>query len=56
MHLNPGRLRDLVAQAGAGDGFTVCRGFADRCHTQTLQIMGRLFGFDEIEPPTVHHG
>jgi hypothetical protein len=73
MHLNPGRLRDLVDQARAGDGFivchstlagmappgvkpAVCRGFADRYGTQALQIMGRLFGFDEIEPPNVHHG
>lgn len=71
MHLHPGRLRDLVADAG--DGFiichstlpgmapngvkpAVCRGFADRYDTQTLQIMGRLFGFDEIEPPTEAHG
>jgi hypothetical protein len=33
----------------------VCRGLADRCDTQTLQIMGRLFGFDQIGPPTAHH-
>lgn len=29
----------------------VCRGFADRYDTQALQIMSRLFGFDEIDPP-----
>jgi hypothetical protein len=34
----------------------ICRGFADRYDTQALQIMGRLFGFDEIEPPAAHHG
>ncbi|MFI7543773.1 hypothetical protein [Actinoplanes sp. NPDC049599] len=73
MHLHPGRLHDLIAQARDGDGFivchstlpgmapdgtdpAVCRGFADRYDTQALQIIGRLFGFDEIEPPNVHHG
>jgi len=73
MHLRPGRLRDLVAHARAGDGYivchstlpgmappgvkpAVCRGFADRYDTQALQIISRLFGFDEIEPPTVQHG
>jgi hypothetical protein len=72
MQLNPGRLRDLVDQARAGDGFivchstlpgmappgaepAVCRGFVDRYDTPALQIIGRLFGFDEIEPREVHH-
>jgi hypothetical protein len=41
----------------APDGLkpAVCRGFADRYDTQALQIMGRLFGFDEIEPPNVDY-
>jgi hypothetical protein len=72
MHLTPGRLRDLVAQATATHGYivchstlpgmappqvkpAVCRGFADRYDTQTLQLMGRLFGFDEIEPSAAPH-
>ena len=29
----------------------VCRGFADRYHTQSLQVIERLFGFTEVEPP-----
>jgi len=29
----------------------VCRGFADSHSTQSLQIIGRLFGFDEVDPP-----
>jgi hypothetical protein len=46
----------LPGMAPPGVKPAVCRGFADRFHTQALQIIGRLFGFDEIEPPTVHHG
>ena len=29
----------------------VCRGFADRYRTQALQVIERLFGFTEVEPP-----
>lgn len=29
----------------------VCRGFADRYHTQSLQLIERLFGFVEVDPP-----
>ena len=29
----------------------VCRGFADRYRTRALQIIKRLFGFTEVEPP-----
>lgn len=46
----------LPGMAPPGVKPAVCRGFADRYDTQALQIIGRLFGFDEIEPPTVHHG
>ncbi|MBM0274006.1 hypothetical protein JM949_00275 [Micromonospora sp. STR1s_6] len=29
----------------------ICRGFADRYSTQTLQVIERLFGFLEVDPP-----
>lgn len=29
----------------------ICRGFADRYSTQALQVIGRLFGFVEVDPP-----
>lgn len=68
MHLNPGRLRELVDEARARQGFIVChstlphylhpdaqpaicRGFADRYTTQGLQLIERLFGFVEVDPP-----
>jgi hypothetical protein len=68
MHLDPGRLRDLVAAAHAEGGYVIChdtlphykhpdakpaicRGFADRYHTIQLQVMQRLWGFVEVEPP-----
>ena len=30
----------------------VCRGFHDRYDTAALQIIGRLWGFVEVDPPT----
>jgi len=70
MHLNSGRLSELISQARADDGYivchstlpgmappgvrpAVCRGFADRYDTQALQIIARVFGFDEIDPATL---
>nr|WP_319461444.1 hypothetical protein [Micromonospora sp. RTP1Z1] len=29
----------------------ICRGFADRYQTQALQLIERLFGFVEVDPP-----
>lgn len=29
----------------------ICRGFYDRYSTQALQVIGRLWGFAEVEPP-----
>jgi hypothetical protein len=29
----------------------ICRGFADRYRTQTLQVIERLWGFIEVDPP-----
>jgi hypothetical protein len=29
----------------------ICRGFHDRYHTQTLDIIARLWGFTEVDPP-----
>ncbi|MEU1840251.1 hypothetical protein [Micromonospora chersina] len=29
----------------------ICRGFADRYDTQALQLIARLFGFVEVDPP-----
>ncbi|MCY1141527.1 hypothetical protein OWR29_26315 [Actinoplanes sp. Pm04-4] len=70
MHLQPGRLAELVSQTQASDGYivchstlpgvappevrpAVCRGFADRYDTQALQIIARLFGFDDIDPASL---
>ncbi len=66
MHLEPGRLADMVAQARgnesaiichstlAADGVdkAVCRGFYDRRPTQPLQIARRLglVSFDPVIP------
>jgi hypothetical protein len=68
MHLTPGRLRELVAQARGAAGYiichctlpayagpgakpAVCRGFADRYSTWQLQLITRLWGFVEVDPP-----
>jgi hypothetical protein len=39
--------------AMAPDGYqpAICRGFYDRYSTQALQIIGRLWGFTEVDPP-----
>jgi hypothetical protein len=29
----------------------ICRGFHDRYHTAALQIIGRLWGYVEVDPP-----
>jgi hypothetical protein len=41
----------LPGMAPEGVQLAVCRGFADRYHTQALQVIERLFGFTEVEPP-----
>jgi hypothetical protein len=67
MHLAPNRLRQLVAQARGESGYiichstlpahrnaaapAVCRGFADRYSTWQLQLIARLWGFVEVDPP-----
>ena len=67
MHLSHGRLHDIVTEARAKGCFIVChdtlpgmhegaapaicRGFRERYSTQALQIIERLWGFLEIEPP-----
>lgn len=66
MHLEKGRLKDLVRQAGEsyvvchdtlpysdhpGVQPAICRGFYDRYDTTALKIIGRLFGFQECDPP-----
>ncbi|MGW5079514.1 hypothetical protein [Micromonospora echinospora] len=33
----------------------ICRGFADRYRTQALQLIERLFGFVEVDPPQPPH-
>ncbi|MEU1606071.1 hypothetical protein [Micromonospora matsumotoense] len=33
----------------------ICRGFADRYRTQALQLIERLFGFIEVDPPQPPH-
>ncbi|WP_435124374.1 hypothetical protein [Micromonospora tulbaghiae] len=33
----------------------ICRGFADRYQTQLLQLIERLFGFIEVDPPQPPH-
>lgn len=67
MHLSPGRLRELVNQARRDRGYiichitlpyyepgaelAICRGFVDRYRTWQLQVIERLWGFVEVEPP-----
>lgn len=68
MHLQQGRLRDLVEQAREAESYivchstlpgvapegvqpAVCRGFFDRYRSQSLQIIERIFGFTDVEPP-----
>jgi hypothetical protein len=67
MSLSPGRLRQLVDQARREGGYIVChstlphyrsgtrpaicRGFADRYSTWQLQVIARLWGFVELDPP-----
>ncbi|WKU03408.1 hypothetical protein [Micromonospora sp. HUAS LYJ1] len=67
MHLEPGRLKEMVTEACGHAGYivchstlpnagspippAVCRGFADRYRTWQLQVMQQLWGFVEIEPP-----
>jgi len=67
MHLEPGRLREMVDAARGDAGYiichqtlpyadspippAVCRGFADRYRTWQLQVMARLWGFLEVDPP-----
>lgn len=41
----------LPGMAPTGVRPAVCRGFADQYRTQSLQIIERLFGFTEVEPP-----
>lgn len=67
MHLESGRLKQMVTEACGNAGYVichstlpyagspvppaVCRGFADRYRTWQLQVMQRLWGFVEVEPP-----
>jgi hypothetical protein len=67
MHLDAGRLRQLVAEATSTSGYIICHstlphyqpgarpavcgGFADRYATWQLQVMQRLWGFIEVDPP-----
>lgn len=67
MHLDPGRLKQLVAEARGDAGYIVChstlpyagslippaicRGFAGRYSTWQLQVIERLWGFVEVDAP-----
>ncbi|MEU4555741.1 hypothetical protein [Micromonospora violae] len=67
MHLEPGRLKQMVTEASGDAGYiichstlpyagspvppAVCRGFANRYHTWQLQVMEQLWGFVDVEPP-----
>ncbi|MBQ1050822.1 hypothetical protein KBX50_20400 [Micromonospora sp. C51] len=67
MHLEPGRLRQMVTAARGDAGYiichstlpyagspvppAICRGFADRYRTWQLQLMEHLWGFVDVEPP-----
>jgi hypothetical protein len=67
MHLERGRLRQMVHEARTHAGYiichstlphadnsarpAICRGFADRYTTWQLQVIARLWGFVEVEPP-----
>ena len=64
---DPGRLHHLVTDARATEGYiichdtlpsyrpgarpAICRGFHDRYDTQALQVIRRLWGFLEVDPP-----
>ena len=60
MHLRPGRVDQMVADAGddgcipchknlTGHGAAVCRGFYDRRRNQVLQVAERLGVIEEVE-------
>ena len=67
MHLTPGRLHQLVTDARGSQGYiichdtlpdyrpgsqpAICRGFHDGYDTQSLQVIRRLWGFLEVDPP-----
>lgn len=42
--------------APAGVKPAICRGFFNRHRTRSLQFMERLWGFVEVEPPSIHTG
>ncbi|WBB78580.1 HAD domain-containing protein [Micromonospora sp. WMMD882] len=41
----------MPSHRGAGVKPAICRGFADRYSTQALQVIARLLGFIEVDPP-----
>lgn len=41
----------LPGMAPDGVQPAICRGFADRYSTQALQVIERLFGFIDVDPP-----
>lgn len=67
MHLDAGQLKKIVTEARDDAGYIIChstltyagspippalcRGFTDRYRTWQLQVMERLWGFVDIEPP-----
>ena len=65
MHLTPGRLAEMVAEATEAQSTIVChatldlplqaacRGFFDRHATQPLQLADRLGLLHEVEPPSL---
>jgi hypothetical protein len=71
MHLEPGRLKNLIDSACRQAGYiichstlpyagspippAICRGFTDRYTTWQLQLIERLWGFIEVPPPPGNH-
>ena len=46
----------LPGMAPPGVRPAICRGFADRYRTQALQVIERLFGFVDVDPPAKPEG
>lgn len=44
----------LSGMAGPDVKPAVCRGFADRYDTTALRLIRRLWGFIEVDPPSIH--
>lgn len=46
----------IVCHSTLGADPAICRGFFKRYSTQSLQLMERLWGFTEVDPPEAERG